>query len=122
VYPATYDLRLYRGDFFELTFVLREATWDGTQWVPGLPMNLTEWSGNAQIRSTYDAAGVLSTFEVEIVDEAGGVVRLSMPGDQTAMIAETAAVWDVQLTDTSIPPRVHTYLRGKVTIDKDVTR
>lgn len=130
MYPAQYDIQLYRGDYFEITLRLRDGTWDGATFVPGPYKDLTGWVGQAQIRATPDASTVLATFTVELLDqtvpETKGGVRLFLPDEESAALNAPAAAWDFQLTEPggSGDPseRVHTYLRGKVAIEKDVTR
>lgn len=120
--PVQCDINVYRGDDFELMVRLRAGFWDGTQWVPGVYMDLDGWMGKAQIRASEDAAAVLAEFAVEILPQSGdtlGGVRLTLADTVTKNLA-TAGVWDLQFTD--VDDRVNTYLKGKVTISKDVTR
>ena len=124
MYPAQSDLQLYRGDYFEMLLRLREGDWINGAYEPGAYMNLEGWTGRAEIRATADAPTALATFTVEILDQGSaetiGGVHLYLDTADTADLQVAAAVWDFQLTDTAA--RVHTYLRGKVTIEKDVTR
>lgn len=121
--PAQYDIQLYRGDFFELTLRLREGTLSGGGYVPGNYLDLTGWEAPmAQIRATEDATTILASFTTEVLNQTTtpGAVRLFLTPADTGTLPAAAAVWDVQLTDPE--SRVYTYLRGKVTITKDVTR
>jgi hypothetical protein len=121
--PAQCDITLYRGDYFEMTVRLREGTWNGYQYVAGNYLNLTGWTGRAEIRANQDATDVLASFTAEILTQAGsslGGVKLSLPTAQTSTLSVASAVWDFQLTDPA--SRVYTYLRGSVAVEKDVTR
>ena len=123
--PAQCDIQLYRGDYFEMTLRLREGTINGSTYAPGAYLDLTGWQPKAEIRASVDSTGPpLATFTTEVMDQeiAGtkGGVHVFLPADTTAALTATNAVWDVQLTDTL--DRVYTYLRGTVTITKDVTR
>jgi hypothetical protein len=131
VYPAQSDLKLYRGDYFEMVVRLLSGAFDGAAYVPGAPLDLTDWTGKAQIRATPDAAGLpLAEFHVDVLQPQSGqnlgMVRLWLDDTETKDLVFTSAVWDFQLTEPGGPApdtdKVHTYLAGKVTIDKDVTR
>ena len=120
--PATCDISLYRGDYFEMTLRLRAGTFNGTSYTPGTYLDLTGWTPKAEIRANEDAATPLATFTTEVlnqVDVPGGV-HLFLPSTESAALTAAAAIWDVQLTDPQ--SHVYTYLRGKVTVTKDVTR
>lgn len=125
MYPAQSDLQLYRGDYFEMLLRLREGNWVDGAYEPGDYMNLQGWSGKAEVRATTDAASALATFTVVVLPQSGdtlGGVHLYLGTADTASMQVSSAVWDFQLTEPGAPARVHTYLRGKVTITKDVTR
>jgi len=122
--PAQYDIQLYRGDYFELMLRLRDGEWDedGDEFVPGPPKDLTDWTVKAQIRATNDTAAVLAAFDATILDQEAqaGAVQLVLSSEDSAALPGTSAVWDCQLTDPD--DRVFTYVRGKVSLKKDVTR
>lgn len=121
--PAQCDIQVYRGDYFEMTLRLRSGTVTAGGYTPGPYLNLTGWTPKAEIRANQDAPGApLATFTAEILDQTDipGGVHLSLPTAQSAALSVATAVWDVQLTDTQA--RVYTYLRGAVTVTKDVTR
>lgn len=123
--PAQCDIQIYRGDYFEMTLRLREGTINGASYTPGAYLDLTDWEPKAEIRANVDATGPpLATLTTEVLDQTmpgtKGGVHLFLPADTSAALTATNAVWDVQLTDTQ--DRVYTYLRGTVTITKDVTR
>ena len=122
--PAQCDIQLYRGDYFEMTLRLREGVITGATYSPGAYLDLTGWVPKAEIRATVDTTGPpMAAFTTEVMDQTAetlGAVHLFLPADTSALLTATTAVWDVQLTDPG--GRVFTYLRGKVTIEKDVTR
>jgi hypothetical protein len=125
VNPAQCDIQIYRGDYFEITLRLREGTLNGIAYTPGPYLDLTDWVPKAEIRATVDSTGApMATFTTEVLDqtvpETKGGVHLFLPAAQSAGLSAATAVWDVQLTDKQ--GRVYTYLRGTVTITKDVTR
>ena len=123
--PAQCDIRLYRGDYFEMTLRLREGTFNGASYTPGAYLDLTDWVPKAEIRATVDTTGSpMASFSSEVLDQTApgtkGGVHLFLPAATSALLTASTAVWDVQLTDKQ--SRVYTYLRGTVTITKDVTR
>jgi hypothetical protein len=123
--PAPFDISLYRGDDFGLMLRVYSGTFSGAAYVKGAPLDLTGWTGAAQVRANEDGA-LLGQFEVGIVmpqttPANTGRIYVSMLGSETAALA-AAGIWDLELTDDSDPPLVFTYLKGKVTVTKDVTR
>ena len=124
--PAQYDIQVYRGDYFELTLRLRGGELVGEGYVPGDYMDLTGWTPKAEIRTNEDASTPLASFTCQLLDQTQtgsvGGVYLFLPSAQSALLQVPTAVWDIQIADDSTPPRVFTYLRGKVTVTKDVTR
>jgi len=121
--PAQCDIQLYRGDYFEMTLRLREGTFNGTAYTPGAYLDLTGWTPKSEIRATVDTTGsAMATLTAELLDQGTipGGVHLSLPAAQSAGLTAASAVWDVQLTNPE--GHVYTYLRGTVTITKDVTR
>jgi hypothetical protein len=128
--PSPKPIRLTRGDFYELYMRIRERVWDeGSQsWVPGAYRDLTGWSGQAQMRRTYDDPDVLATFDVVLDDQTqpdtvGGVfVRLEDAVTATLPVTDDKNrwVWDLEMIDLAGKPA--TYLQGSVTVKPDVTR
>jgi hypothetical protein len=120
--PAACDISLYRGDYFEMTLRVRQGTLTGTTYTPGPYIDLTGWTPKAEIRANEDATTALATFTTEVLDQVAskGAVHLSLPSSESALLSAATAIWDVQLTDPQT--HVYTYLRGKVTITKDITR
>jgi hypothetical protein len=122
--PATQDLYIYRGDFFEFFFRVRTRVFDlGTsKWIAGDYRDLTGWTGTAQVRATADASTILGSFLATVVDQTVtlGGVYVTMEAGDTASLPVGTAKWDCQLIDVAGKPR--TYLAGDVVIAGDVTR
>jgi hypothetical protein len=128
VKPAVHDTSIYRGDTYELFFRVRTQVWNpllnggagGLE--PGPYRDLTGFTGAAQFRSSPDAVDPPELiFTVTIVDQLvtlGGVLVYASPA-QTAAIAISAGVYDVQLSDGVDK---WTYIKGAVAVDPDVTR
>jgi hypothetical protein len=108
--PATHNLTIYRDRDFSQTFYLKTL---------GVAMDLTGYSGKAEIRENQDAAGLLVAFQVTI-DPLIGSITLSLTDTQTILIPVGAAFWDLVITD---PHGVRqNYIEGQVTVVGTVTR
>jgi hypothetical protein len=84
----------------------------------GESANLVGYTANAQLRKTYSSSNA-HTFTAS-VDDAAGLVLLSLTDTQTANITAGRYVYDVYLTDSSgIVSRI---VEGIVTITPRVTR
>lgn len=128
--PVPQDIDIYRGDFFDFFFRVRERVWDPATetYIGGAYVNLTGWTGKAQIRATKDAVAVLAEFTVTFSNQAtvpGGVL-FTLSGVQTAALPLTPAppaspaVYDMQLTNAAGEPR--TFVAGFARVEGDVTR
>jgi len=108
--PASMDLGLYSGDGVTIafTFVDKETSeaWPTTG----------AWA--AHIRATDSSDDLLAEFTV-VNDETGGVVTISLTGEQVSGLGSNA-VWDLQQTPAAGEPR--TWYRGNIKVTKDVTR
>lgn len=116
--PATYALEIYQGDTFEVTVRLRTVV-NGT---PDAYMNLTGYTGKAQVRETIAAPTPAAEFAVTVLDQVAtpGGVKIALTAAETAAIPVKAHVWDLQLTSGAGATR--TWLKGDVTIIGEVTR
>src|SRR5262245_1982014 len=117
--PGTKNLQMYRGDSFAMH--IRLSTKD-PDLVVSYP-DLTGFTIDAQIRETEDNATILATFDTEMDDQGdpdgmGGFV-ISMDADTTDDLPAKGK-YDVQVTWPDTTKK--TYLRGDVTVTKDVTR
>jgi len=122
--PAPLDIDLYRGDDFELFFRIREKTWDSVNevWVTGGYVDITGWVGTAQARVSEDAVEVLVQFTVTPGDQVAspGSCFVTLTSAQTAALTFSEAKWDLQFLKSD--GKTDTIFRGKVTVDKDITR
>lgn len=115
--PAIKDLEIYQGDTFSLFMRLRMKQANG---LPGAYLVLTGMTGKAEVRPTPESTTVLATFTVSLSNqttEPGGVT-LTLPAATTLTLS--SGVWDLQFKDGA--GVVTTYLRGNVTVTKEVTR
>lgn len=117
--PGVYNLTIYQGDTFELTFRLRDS-------VTRAYLDLTDCTVSSQIRLKESTATPLAVIAGALQDQTAttGGITLSLTPTETAALApvagNTAYVWDVQLTWPG--GRVETYLKGSVTVIAQVTR
>ena len=116
--PVGRNLTIYQGDSFSLSFRLRDRDEDGGI---GDYVDLTDCTAKAQIRTTEANSTVMAEFDAQIPTQTGddlGKVDLILTPAQTANLAD--GKWDVQIT---FPDGwVQTYLKGTVTVTKEVTR
>lgn len=118
--PVNRNITIYKGDTFTLDFRLRARTSQGD---PGVYIDLTGATARAQIRPAED--GSLSTeFTCATADQTTtdgkGRVQISLTPAQTSALPDSGGVWDVQV---EFPDgTVRTYLKGTVSITKEVTR
>jgi hypothetical protein len=124
--PATRDITIYRGDSFSLFVRIRSKVFNEmtNAFEPGPYQNLTGLTGRAHIRATAGPDGdllaeITCTIPDQAVPENHGSVLLTMTPAQTAAI-NRAGVWDFQLENADRSD-VRTYLRGRVTIEEEVT-
>ena len=116
--PEVVNLSLYAGDGATLRLVCTDNT--------GTPIDITG-SIAAQIRiNRLDETSPLATFSVIMTDAADGIVILSLTGDQTDTLMDSAVngkftgVWDIEWDPSGFEPR--TICQGKVECVADVTR
>lgn len=116
---GSYDLNIEQGSTFEQEFI-----WQDTQ-TPPQPIDLTGYTARLQIRTSYEAA----TPEIELTTANGritlggllGTITLLLTDDETAALDwPSPAVYDLELESAS--GRVTRLLKGKATLDPEVTR
>lgn len=119
--PAQYDLDgLYQGDTYVITGRLLRNV--GTEAAPVYqPIDLTGYTGLAQVRLKPNAPSVLASFVVEFPNPVAGEYRLTLSAEESSKIFK-AAVWDFQTSHDEDPVIVETWMRGAVPVDNDVSR
>jgi hypothetical protein len=108
--PAVHNLTVYRDRDFSQTFYLKAQ---------GAVMNLTGYTGKAEIRSGKDDDTLIVAFQVT-VDPLIGSIELSLTDTQTILLKDTTAFWDLVLTDTH--GKRQNYIEGQVKVLGTVTR
>jgi len=108
--PATHDLIIYRDRDFSQTFYFKSL---------GVAMDLTGYTGKAEIRENKDAATLIVAFQVT-VDPLIGSIAISLTDTQTILLPVGDMAWDLVITD---PHNLRqNYLEGQVKILGTVTR
>ena len=102
----TYDILLYRGDSFEVEL--------------DFPFDLDGYTLLSQIRSYSGALLVLATFNITMLDEAAGKIKLSLTSEQTKSLPPRS-IWDIQITSDTDDNYQRTYLKGAVITEDQVT-
>ena len=103
---AVYDLIIYQGDSYSV--------------VLDFPIDTTDLEFKAQIRTYPNAPALYATFDVEILDNPTGRIRLKLTKSQTAYLP-VRAFWDLQATKPTDPDFQKTYVRGQVFVSQQVT-
>lgn len=116
--PGTHHLTLYQGDTFKMDLRLREIDETGT---PAGYIDLTGYTGLAQIRDSAGSDDIAASFVVTVKDQVAerGGVSLFLAASESASL-ERSGVWDFQLTSPS--NEVTTYLAGSVKVLQEVSR
>ncbi len=107
--PSNFDIEFYKGDYFPLTISLVQPN--------GLPLNLTGYEAQAQIRSNF-GDNRLYNFTCTIDVPADGRVSVVLPSSVSSQIAAGSYVWDFQVREPS--GNVRTYFAGDVTVYDEV--
>lgn len=118
----TLDLTIIRNDSYQFRVEVTEAiVYNDSD--DDDPVDLTNYTFEAQIRRTYDSTVVLANASVDSSDAANGNLVIAFHSSETDLyFPDGTGVWDLQITDDSATPLVTTTHRGTVTIVDDVTR
>jgi hypothetical protein len=103
---AIYDLVIYQGDSYSV--------------VLDFPIDTSDLEFKAQIRTYPNAPALYAEFEVEILNNPSGQIRLKLTKSQTAYLP-VRSFWDLQATKPSDPDFQKTYVRGQVFVTQQVT-
>lgn len=85
----------------------------------GDPIDLTGYTGAAQMRKSYTSSSAAATFTVA-TGGANGSITLSLSANATANISGGRYLYDVELTDAS--NTVSRVFEGIVTVNPNITR
>jgi hypothetical protein len=104
---------VYGGDSLYLEYRFR------TDIAPaGDPVDLSDWTFTAQWRHERSADTAID-FTVDQSNKAGGIIILTMTGDQTESMSSANGFFDLNGVNGT---QVRTFLQGKTVWVQDVTR
>ncbi len=120
---ATYNLFIDQGSDFAVDLVIKEN---------GSAMDLTNYSGRGQLRSTHESTTIAAYFKVTKTNPAGGALKVEIPnGNWTDSGGTTRQgskdipagqyVYDLEIF-TNADGVVKRIMQGTATINPEVTR
>ena len=109
---GTYNLVIDQGSDFALDLIIKQS---------GSALNLTNYTGRAQLRTSVTASSASATFTVTKTNAAGGALKLELSASTSSSLAAGQYVYDLEIF-TSGDAIVKRILQGDVTITPEVTR
>ena len=108
--PAILNLTIYRDRDFSKTLYFKSL---------GVAMDLTGYTGKAEIRENKDDANLIVALQVTIDPLIGSIV-ISLTDTQTILLPVGVLAWDLVLTDPHGSRQ--NYIEGQVDVVSTVTR
>ena len=109
---GTYNLVIDQGSDFALDLVIKEG---------GSALNLANYSGRAQLRTSVTASSASASFTVTVTNAANGALKMQLPAATSSGISAGQYVYDLEIY-TSADSIVKRIIQGDVTITPEVTR
>lgn len=110
--PGILDLKIYRGDDYVHQLIFTDVE-DIDE-----PRDLSDYTFRAQIRERPEnSMDLIVEFAIDETDKADGIIVLSLSANQTRI---PPGYWDLEATLDDGPSK--TWIKGKVTMDGDVTQ
>ena len=109
---GTYNLVIDQGSDFSLDLVIKEG---------GSALNLANYSGRAQLRTSVTASSASASFTVTVTNAANGALKMQLPAATSSGISAGQYVYDLEIytANDSIVKRI---MQGDATITPEVTR
>ena len=109
---GTYNLVIDQGSDFALDLVIKEA---------GSALNLSNYSGRAQLRTSVTASSASATFTVSVTNASEGALKMQLAAATSSGISAGQYVYDLEIftANNSIVKRI---MQGEATITPEVTR
>ena len=109
---GTYNLVIDQGSDFALDLVIKQS---------GTALNLANYSGRAQLRTSVSASSASASFSVTVTNAANGALKMQLPAATSSGISAGQYVYDLEIftANDSIVKRI---IQGDVTITPEVTR
>ena len=109
---GTYNLVIDQGSDFALDLVIKEG---------GSALNLANYSGRAQLRTSVTASSASASFTVTVTNAANGALKMHLPAASSSGISAGQYVYDLEIY-TSGDSIVKRIMQGEATITPEVTR
>ncbi len=109
---GTYNLVIDQGSDFALDLVIKEG---------GSALNLANYSGRAQLRTSVTASSASASFTVTVTNAANGALKMQLPAATSSGISAGQYVYDLEIY-TSGDSIVKRIMQGEATITPEVTR
>ena len=109
---GTYNLVIDQGSDFALDLIIKQS---------GSALNLTNYTGRAQLRTSVTASSASATFTVTKTNAAGGALKMELSASTSSGLAAGQYVYDLEVF-TSGDGIVKRIIQGDVTITPEVTR
>ena len=109
---GTYNLVIDQGSDFALDLVIKEG---------GSALNLANYSGRAQLRTSVTASSASASFTVTVTNAANGALKMQLPAATSSGISAGQYVYDLEIY-TSSDSIVKRIMQGEATITPEVTR
>ena len=120
---GTYNLFIDQGSDFAVDLVIKES---------GSAMNLSNYSGRGQLRSSHTSSTIAGYFKVTVTNPTGGALKVELPNGnwtdsggttQTGSkdIAAGQYVYDIEIF-TNADAVVKRIMQGTATVNPEVTR
>ena len=110
---AIQDITIEQGSDFLLGLLFKDNR--------GTPLDLTGVTGVAQVRQNIDDVAALCDFVITFdTNRSTGKATLFIPASVTSNLDFTVGEWDLKFT--YLTGAVKRIMKGKVTLDKEITR
>tara|TARA_B100001996_G_scaffold149717_1_gene113955 strand:- start:74 stop:412 length:339 start_codon:yes stop_codon:yes gene_type:complete len=109
---GTYNLVIDQGSDFALDLVIKQS---------GSALDLSNYTGRAQLRTSVDASSASASFTVTKTNASGGALKMELEASTSSSLAAGQYVYDLEIY-TSGDSTVKRILQGDVTITPEVTR
>jgi hypothetical protein len=109
---GTYNLVIDQGSDFALDLIIKQA---------GTALDLTNYSGRAQLRTSVDASSASASFSVTVINASEGALKLQLSATTSSNLSAGQYVYDLEIytSNDSIVKRI---IQGEVTLTPEVTR
>ena len=109
---GTYNLVIDQGSDFALDLIIKQS---------GSALDLTNYTGRAQLRTSVDASSASASFTVTKTNASGGALKMELGASTSTSLSAGQYVYDLEIF-TSGDSTVKRILQGEVTITPEVTR